>query len=107
MNFSRRMKVSIFLSAALIGKIFYLRAEVVSDVEEVLIFSDQLLKMDNLTLEKEQVRMEKLDFQTWRKLIGAVVSSKTFALRYVKEANKNAVNLGNLQKTNVTSIFLF
>ena len=46
------MKVSIFLSAAFIGIIFYLRAEVASDVEEVLVLCDQLLKMDNLTPEK-------------------------------------------------------
>ena len=46
------MNVSIFLSAALIGIIFYFRAESASDVEEVLVLCDQLLKMDNLTLDK-------------------------------------------------------
>ena len=42
--------------------------------------------------------METLGFQTWRKLTGPVVSAKTFALRYLEEANKNTVNVGNLRK---------
>ena len=60
----------------------------VTNPEEVLVFSDQLLKKDNLILEKEQVRIEKLDFQTKRKLTRPVLSAKLFALRYVKEARK-------------------